>query len=151
MVRSPVGSGMARLSFEIADEEYVADLHEAAAPETAARIRDLLPLTSTIRHVIWSGHAAFIHEFGEDAPEFADLPRERPEVYPSRGDVLLYPGYDAPAELLLACGETCLNDPYGGEMAGNHVATLRADPERLRELDEWLVETGAKDVVVRER
>lgn len=141
---------MGLLSFEIAGEEHVAELDETAAPETVARIRELLPLETTIRHVIWSGHAAFIHDFGDDAPEFGDLSRERPEVYPSRGDVVFYPGYDAPAELLLALGECRLNDPYGGQMAGNHVGTLLDDPETMQELDEWLVETGAKDVVVRE-
>jgi len=142
---------MAELVFDVEETEYAADWLESAAPESVDAVRELLPLETTLRHVIWSGHAVFVHEFGADAPDFSSLPRENTTVYPSRGDVLLYPGYEASAEILIACGETCLNDPLGGEMAGNTVASMQTDDVTLADLDEWMVETGAKDVVLRER
>lgn len=141
---------MAELIFDVEGEVYAADWLESAAPKSVEAVRELLPLETTLRHVIWSGHAVFIHDFGPDVPDFSTLPRENTAVYPSRGDILLYPGYEAPAEILIACGETCLNDPLGGEMAGNTVASMQTDDAALAELDELTVETGAKDVVLRE-
>jgi hypothetical protein len=142
---------MAELVFNVEGTEYAAEWLKSAAPESVEAVRDVLPLETTLRHVIWSGHAVFAHEFGANPPDFSKLPRENTAVYPSRGDVLLYPGYDAPAEILIACGETCLNDPYGGEMAGNTVATMQADDATLADLDERTAESGAKDVVLREQ
>lgn len=79
-----------------------------------------------------------------------DIPRENHTVYPSRGDVLFYPGYRNEQEILVACGPTCFKSP-AGELAGNHVAILDADRGALRALEERTLQDGALPVTIRER
>jgi hypothetical protein len=133
---------MRELTFEAGTYRFTADLKQEAAPESVAALRDLLPLESELMHVRWSGHATWINIDHIDLPE---LPRENHTVYPSRGDVLLYPGYKNEQEILVACGPTCFKSP-AGELAGNHVATLDADPEELAALEEKTLRDGVLDV-----
>ncbi len=114
------------------------------APESVAVMRDILPLESTLMHVRWSGIATWINI---DEIELPEVPRENHTVYPSRGDVLLYPGYRNEQEILIACGPTCFKSP-AGELAGNHVATLDASAERLKELEQRTLQEGSFDVTV---
>ncbi len=119
-------------------------IHEGAAPESVAAMRDFLPLESTLMHVRWSGIATWINIDEITLPE---IPRENHTVYPSRGDVLLYPGYRNEQEILIACGPTCFKSP-AGELAGNHVATLDASAAELKELEEKTLTDGSFDVTV---
>lgn len=112
------------------------------APESVAALRGMLPHESDLLHVRWSGHSVWINIDEVDLPE---IPRENHTVYPSRGDVLLYPGYRNEQEVLLACGPTCFKSP-AGELAGNHVATLEADRDRLRAIEERTLQEGALSV-----
>jgi len=121
------------------------DLLTADAPESVAGLREVLPIESSLEHVRWSGHATWVNLEGIGLP---DLPRENHTVYPSRGDVLVYPGFQNDKELLLACGPTCFKSP-AGEQAGNHVATVSASREALRSLEETTLEEGAQEVHVR--
>lgn len=132
------------LTIEVAEYTLSGDLFETAAPESIAALRDILPLESELMHVRWSGIATWINI---DEINLPDIPRENHTVYPSRGDVLLYPGYRNEQELLLACGPTCFKSP-AGELAGNHVATVDASAERLRELEERTLQDGSFDVSV---
>jgi hypothetical protein len=135
---------MNELLFEIHERTYTASILESEAPESVAAMREFLPLRSELLHVRWSGHATWVEIDEIDLPE---LPRENHTVYPSRGDVLLYPGYRNEQEILLACGPTCFKSP-AGELAGNHVATLDASREQLRELEELTLQQGAQPVEV---
>ncbi|ELZ30545.1 hypothetical protein C475_00335 [Halosimplex carlsbadense 2-9-1] len=135
---------MSELLFEINERTYTASILESDAPESVAAMREFLPLRSELLHVRWSGHATWVEIDEIDLPE---LPRENHTVYPSRGDVLLYPGYRNEQEILLACGPTCFKSP-AGELAGNHVATLDASREELRELEELTLREGAQEIAV---
>ncbi|WP_415380550.1 DUF3830 family protein [Halosimplex sp. TS25] len=135
---------MSELLFEINERTYAASILESEAPESVAAMREFLPLRSELLHVRWSGHATWVEIDEIDLPA---LPRENHTVYPSRGDVLLYPGYRNEQEILLACGPTCFKSP-AGELAGNHVATLDASREELRELEELTLRDGAQDIAV---
>jgi hypothetical protein len=137
---------MSRLEFDVEGTVFTGDLLPEEAPESVAALLDLLPHESTLKHVRWSGHATWVNIDEVDLPE---IPRENHTVYPSRGDVLLYPGYRNEQEILLACGPTCFKSP-AGELAGNHVATLSATREELRALEESTLEEGAKAVTIRE-
>lgn len=128
------------------DTTFTAELHEERAPETVAALREMLPLHSELMHVRWSGIATWINIDDVDLP---DLPRENHTTYPSRGDLLLYPGYRNEAEILLPCGPTCFKS-QAGELAGNHVATVDASAETLRQLEQATLRDGIQEVTIRE-
>jgi len=123
---------------------FSAELFEEKAPASIEAMREFLPLESELMHVRWSGHATWINI---DEIELPDVPRENHTVYPSRGDVLFYPGYRNEKEILLACGPTCFKSP-AGELAGNHVGTVDATPEELVALEDATLEDGMHDVTV---
>ncbi|MFC6734173.1 MULTISPECIES: DUF3830 family protein [unclassified Haladaptatus] len=136
---------MSKIEFVVGDKTYTGTLLEDEAPESIAAMRDFLPLESEIQHVRWSGYAGWVNIDDVDLP---DIPRENHTVYPSRGDVLLYPGYRNEKEILIACGPTCFKSP-AGELAGNHVAILDATREELAALEVSLLKDGAQDITVR--
>ncbi|MFB6109164.1 MAG: DUF3830 family protein [Haloplanus sp.] len=137
---------MTQIEFDIDGETFVADLLESEAPRSVEAFREFLPLESELMHVRWSGHATWVNIDEIDLPE---IPRENHTVYPSRGDILLYPGYRNEQEILVPCGPTCFKSP-AGELAGNHVANLHASREELAELEELTLRDGVQDIVVRE-
>ncbi len=133
-----------KLQIEVGEYTFGGELLTDEAPESIAAMREFLPLESTLMHVRWSGIATWINIDEIDLPE---IPRENHTVYPSRGDVLLYPGYRNEQEILIACGPTCFKSP-AGELAGNHVATLDVPAEQLKELEERTLQEGSFDVTV---
>ena len=116
-----------------------------AAPESVAAVRELAPLHTELMHVRWSGHATWINIDDIDLPE---LPRENHTVYPSCGDLLLYPGYRNEQEILVPCGPTCFKSP-AGELAGNHFATLETPREELAAIEGRTLQEGVLDVTLR--
>jgi hypothetical protein len=130
---------MSSISIKTAVDDFEGELHADKAPENVAALRELMPLESELMHVRWSGHATWVNIDDESLPE---LPRENHTVYPSRGDVLLYPGYKNEKEILIACGPTCFKSP-AGELAGNHVATLSASAAELAALEQQTLQEGA--------
>jgi hypothetical protein len=134
------------LTFSIDETDFTATLLEDEAPESVRALRALLPLESELMHVRWSGYAVWVNI---DDEELGDLPRENHTVYPSRGDVLLYPGYRNEQEILIACGPTCFKSP-AGELAGNHVATLDATREELAALEVRTLREGVLPIIVTE-
>ena len=137
---------MGELEFDIDGDVYTAELLEEEAPESVEAMRDFLPLESHLMHVRWSGHATWVNI---DEIELPEIPRENHTVYPSYGDILLYPGYRNEKEILVPCGSTCFKSP-AGELAGNHVATLDAARDELREMEQETLRTGQKDITIRE-
>ncbi|WP_440767112.1 DUF3830 family protein [Natronorubrum sp. DTA7] len=138
---------VSELHLTVGENTYVAPLLESEAPESVRALQDILPLTSELMHVRWSGHATWINIDEIDLPE---LPRENHTVYPSRGDILLYPGYRNEQEILVACGPTCFKSP-AGELAGNHVGTLETTREELTALEELTLRDGVQPVTARIR
>ncbi|EMA40739.1 hypothetical protein C448_12751 [Halococcus morrhuae DSM 1307] len=137
---------MGELEFDIGGDVYTAELLEDEAPESVEAMRDFLPLESDLMHVRWSGHATWVNI---DEIELPEVPRENHTVYPSRGDILLYPGYRNEKEILVPCGSTCFKSP-AGELAGNHVANLDATQQELYELEQDTLKNGQKDITIRE-
>ena len=132
------------LKIETEDYAFSGELLTNRAPKSIAAMREFLPLETTLMHVRWSGIATWINI---DETELPEIPRENHTVYPSRGDVLLYPGYKNEQEILLPCGPTCFKSP-AGELAGNHVATLNVSADTLKELEERTLREGSFDVTV---
>lgn len=138
---------MSTLELTIDGDEYTAELLEDDAPESIDAMREFLPHDTDVMHVRWSGHAVWANIDEIDLPE---IPRENHTVYPSRGDILFYPGYRNDQEILIACGSTCFKSP-AGELAGNHVATLDATDEELEALEQSTLDTGKKETTIRIR
>tara|TARA_A100001037_G_scaffold299113_1_gene324061 strand:- start:7275 stop:7688 length:414 start_codon:yes stop_codon:yes gene_type:complete len=134
------------IEFDIDGDIFTAQLFEKEAPKSTNAFRSLLPLESKLFHVRWSGFAVWIDIDDIDLPS---LPRENHTVYPSVGDILLYPGFRSVKEILLSCGPTCFKST-AGELAGNHIATLDASRKELMELELSSLEHGAKPVSIRE-
>lgn len=136
---------MSEIELILEDESYTATLLETAAPESVNAVRDFLPLTSDLMHVRWSGIATWINI---DDIELPELPRENHTVYPSVGDLLLYPGYRNEQEILWPCGPTCFKST-AGELAGNHFATVNASRGELKALEERTLVDGTQDITIR--
>jgi hypothetical protein len=132
------------LQIDIGDTTFAAELHEDRAPESVEVVRELLPLESELLHVRWSGIATWINI---DEIDFPEVPRENHTVYPSRGDLLLYPGYRNEQEILFACGPTCFKS-LAGELAGNHFATVQANADELKRIEERTLRDGVQDVIL---
>ena len=136
---------MSRLELVVDEEVLTAELLPDDAPESVAAVKDFLPLESELMHVRWSGIATWINIDEIDLPE---IPRENHTVYPSFGDLLLYPGYRNEQEILVPCGPTCFKSP-AGELAGNHFATLDTPREDLRAIEQRTLRDGMLDVTLR--
>ena len=136
---------MSQLELVVDGEVLTAELLPNDAPESVAAVKDFLPLESELMHVRWSGIATWINIDEIDLPE---IPRENHTVYPSYGDLLLYPGYRNEQEILVPCGPTCFKSP-AGELAGNHFATLDTPREELRDIEQRTLRDGMLDVTLR--
>jgi hypothetical protein len=136
---------MSQLEVVVDGEVLTAELLPDDAPESVAAVKEFLPLESELMHVRWSGIATWINIDEIDLPE---IPRENHTVYPSYGDLLLYPGYRNEQEILVPCGPTCFKSP-AGELAGNHFATLDTPREELRAIEQRTLRDGMLNVTLR--
>ncbi len=133
------------LEIRAADFVFSARLEEAAAPQTVAAFRRLLPLESRIIQARWSGQSAWI-PFGELD---VGVGPENATSYPAPGEILLYPGGVSETEILFPYGPTCFASK-AGQLAGNHFATIVEGRERLLELGELVLWQGAQPISFRE-
>ncbi|WP_299263411.1 DUF3830 family protein [Halorientalis sp.] len=136
---------MSELELVVDDDVLSASLLPDAAPESVAAVREFTPLDTELLHVRWSGHATWINIDDINLPQ---IPRENHTVYPSYGDLLLYPGYRNEQEILVPCGPTCFKSP-AGELAGNHFATLDTPRDDLVALEERTLRDGVLDATLR--
>ena len=124
--------------------EFTARLETADAPLTCAALLKLLPLTSHLLHVRWSGESTWV--------PMGDLrlgvPPENATCYPLPGQVLLYTGPVSETEILIPYGPTAFASK-AGLLAGNHVLTLTSGVEHLRELGRLTLWHGAQPVSIR--
>jgi len=136
---------MSGLELVVDGEVFPATFLPDEAPESVAAVKQIAPLDTELMHVRWSGHATWINI---DEIELPEIPRENHTVYPSFGDMLLYPGYRNEQEILVPCGPTCFKSP-AGELAGNHFATLEASRDTLAELEERTLRDGVLTATLR--
>jgi len=128
----------------------IGDLHFTGrwvdeAPRTVAAIRGLLPLSSHMIHVRWSGEGCWV-PFGD---AFLDVPPERATSHPEPGDLIVYPGGLSECEILLAYGAVDFSSKVG-QLAGNHFASIIEGREQLRELGRRALWEGAQPITIDE-
>ncbi len=130
MLRIVVG----RLSFD-------ARLESAAAPQTVAAFRRLLPLRSKIIQARWSGESAWVPLGGLEV----GVGYENHTSHPAPGQLLLYPGGISETEILFPYGATLFASRMG-QLAGNHFATIEGGFDKLAELGRLVLWEGAHDI-----
>lgn len=114
---------------------------EPDAPKTVAAFRRLLPWSSRIVHVRWSGEGVWVPlgdmDFG--------VGYENHTAHPAPGQMLLYPGGISETEIILAYGGVAFASKMG-PLAGNHFLTLVSGLENLRAVGEAVLWRGAQDI-----
>lgn len=132
---------MTKLQMTIGSLEFIARMEEAA-PKTCAAFKKLLPFRSKIIQARWSGEAAWIPLGELDL----GLGYENHTSYPSRGDILLYPGGYSETEILFPYGSTRFASKMG-QLAGNHFLTVIEGQEKLAELGQLVLWQGVQDIL----
>jgi hypothetical protein len=132
---------MDRLLIKAGPYTFPARFEAAAAPNTVAVFRRLLPYENRIIHVRWSGEAVWIplgeYNFGLDY--------ENHTSFPAPGQMIVYPGGISETEILLAYGG-CRFASKVGQLAGNHFLTITSDLDKLAELGRATLWEGAKTI-----
>lgn len=134
------------LKLTVGPHVFLADLHEALAPDTVANIRKLLPLRDRVIHARWSGEATWV-PFGADYD--LDLDFENATCHPSSGELLLFRGGPSEVEILFPYGNARFSSK-AGDLAGNHFATVVEGRENLPELGRLTLWEGAQDILIEE-
>ena len=121
---------------------FVARMEEEAAPNTCAAFKQLLPWRNKLIHARWSGEACWIplgdFKLGVDY--------ENHTSYPSRGDILFYPGGLSETEILFPYGSARFAAKVG-QLAANHFMTIIEGQENLAALGRLALWEGAQDIL----
>lgn len=133
---------MTKLRITIGVLEFIAQMEEAAAPATCAAFKKLLPFRNKIIQARWSGEAAWI-PLGQLG---LGLGYENHTSYPSRGEILLYPGGYSETEILFPYGSARFASKMG-QLAGNHFLTVIEGRENLAALGHLVLWEGAQDIL----
>ncbi|MBO1081131.1 DUF3830 family protein [Roseomonas haemaphysalidis] len=134
---------MADIRIDIGGEIFEASF-EAAAPQTVAQFRTMLPYRDRIIHVRWSGEACWIpmgeRDFG--------VGYENATRHPAPGQIIIHPGQISnisETEILLAYGGVSFASK-AGPLAGNHFMSITRDLDRLAAVCRSVLWDGAKDI-----
>jgi len=121
---------------------FIARLEEERAPQTCAAFRRILPFQQQLIHARWSGEACWIPlgSFKLNA-EYENL-----TSYPSRGEILFYPGGLSETEILFPYGSTRFASKVG-QLAGNHFLTIVEGSEYLASLGHTCLWQGAQTIL----
>ncbi|MFN8060193.1 MAG: DUF3830 family protein [Vicinamibacterales bacterium] len=122
---------------------FSARFEHEAAPRTCAAFERLLPFTSQVIHVRWSGEAVWV-PLGDLS---LGLEAENATCYPHPGEILLYPGGLSETELLIGYGRTSFASKAGA-LAGNHFLTMVSGLEQLPALGRLVLWQGAQPLVI---
>ena len=133
---------MSEVRITIGHLTFTARWEDELAPKTCTAFRAQLPFRNKIIQARWSGEAAWIPLGDLDL----GLSFENNTCYPSRGDILLYPGGFSETEILFPYGSTNFASKMG-QLSGNHFLTLVNGRDQLPELGRLVVWEGAQDIV----
>jgi Protein of unknown function (DUF3830) len=133
---------MTTLRIKAGPYTFEAKLEEELAPKTCAKFKSMLPFTSKIIHVRWSGEGCWIPLGELDL----GLTYENHTSFPAPGDIIVYPGGISETEILLAYGGVRFASKVG-QLAGNHFLTITKGRENLVALGKMTLWEGAQDIM----
>ena len=114
---------------------------EDAAPKTCEAFLKLLPFRQKIIQARWSGESAWV-----SLGDFNMIDQyENHTSYPSKGDILFYPGGISETEILFPYGSTAFGSKMG-LLAGNHFLTIVDGREHLIDFGHKVLWEGAQDI-----
>lgn len=129
------------LKITVASFTFSARMENEAAPQTCAAFRQLLPYRQHLIHARWSGEACWI-PLGNFK---LNVDYENHTSYPSRGEILFYPGGISETEILFPYGSTRFASKVG-QLAGNHFLTIIDGAENLPAVGKLCLWHGAQDI-----
>ncbi|MCP4419773.1 MAG: DUF3830 family protein [Chloroflexi bacterium] len=121
---------------------FAAQLEDRLSPKTCAAFRKVMPFSSQVVHVRWSGEGMWIPLGDRDF----EVGYEEATSYPAPGQILLYPKGKSETEILIAYGSVQFASK-AGTLAGNHFATITSDLEKLREIGVSTLWEGCKEIL----
>ena len=133
---------MTKVMLTCGDYQFFARLEEEKAPRTCASFKKMLPIEDRLIHVRWSGEGMWI-PMGDTRWEGLDF--ENHTSYPSKGELLIYPGGISEMEMILAYGGVSFASKVG-QLAGNHVLTITEGLDQLYELGRKTLYEGAQNI-----
>ncbi|MFC1553467.1 DUF3830 family protein [candidate division KSB1 bacterium] len=133
---------MTLLNISAGPYNFKALMETEKAPETCRVFEELLPFKNKIIQARWSGESAWIPLGDLDL----DLSYENQTAFPSKGEILLYPGGISETEILFPYGSTSFNCK-SGQLTGNHFLTITEGFENLKALGELVLWQGAQDII----
>lgn len=95
-------------------------------------------------HVRWSGEGMWI-PMGD--ARWEGLTYENHTSYPSKGEMLIYPGGISEMEMILAYGSVCFASKVG-QLAGNHFLTITDGLDRLYALGRKCLYERAQPITI---
>lgn len=120
---------------------FIARMEEELAPRTCLAFRQLLPFHQRIIHARWSGEACWI-PLGDFR---LNVEYENHTSFPSRGEILFYPGGVSETEILFPYGSTHFASKVG-QLAGNHFLTITEGTDNLPTLGHLCLWQGAQEI-----
>jgi len=132
---------MAELRITAGPFEFGGDFEWDEAPKTCAWFSAQLPFRSEVLHARWSGEAVWA-PLGDLT---TGLGYENHTAFPSRGQLLFYPGGLSETELLFPYGHTAFAAKVG-RLAGNHFITIVTGTEQLGAFGPYVLRHGAQPI-----
>lgn len=129
------------LRITVGDLVFIARMEVELAPQTCAAFQKLLPYHQKIIHARWSGEAAWIPLGDFDL----GVGYENHTSFPSRGDILFYPGGLSETEILFPYG-SCRFAAKVGQLAGNHFLSVVEGQALLPVLGRRVLWEGAQEI-----
>ncbi len=121
---------------------FIARLEEEKAPQTCAAFRRILPFQQQLIQARWSGESCWI-PLGSFK---LNVEYENLTSYPSRGEILFYPGGLSETEILFPYGSTHFASKMG-QLAGNHFLTIIEGNDQLPALGHLCLWQGAQPIL----
>jgi len=135
---------MKKLKITIGNHIFPAVLEEEKAPKTCNIFLQNLPFKSQVIHVRWSGEGVWV-PLGDT--RWDGLCYENHTCYPSKGEILVYPGGISEMEIIMAYGSVNFASKVG-QLAGNHFITITDKLDEFYEMGREVLYQGAKDLII---